>query len=198
MDKQQQRKLAYAERNKQQDKDSISAEIYRRVLSQPWYLEAQTILWYLHCRSEVRTLPVVLEQLKGAQRIVIPYCTQDEYGERCLGLWRLEAIEELVPGMWDILEPPRERWHQTDKQIKPEELDVVIVPGVAFDRQGARLGNGAGYYDRLLQNVRADTMLAGICYQAQIMSHIAMESHDVYMNIVITEQAIYKGRRGLC
>ncbi|MCK9606824.1 MAG: 5-formyltetrahydrofolate cyclo-ligase [Methylomonas sp.] len=195
MDKQQQRQLAYAARNAQPDKQSVSNIICRRVVSEPWYQQADTILWYLHCRSEVRTLPVVTAQLFGAKRIVVPYCTVDEWGNKCLGLWHLNAIEELRPGMWNILEPPRERWLETDKRISPTELDAVIVPGVAFDSLGGRLGNGAGYYDRLLSQVRADTVLAGVCYQSQLLAHVDMQSHDVYMDLVVTERTVYPGKR---
>lgn len=193
MDKQQQRQIAYAARNAQPDKEAVSAEICRRFISQPWYQAAETVLWYVHCRSEVRTLPALQQQLANGKRIIVPYCTVDGDGERCLGLWHLQAIDELQPGMWNILEPPRERWLEPDKLIKPEELDGVMVPGVAFDQQGGRLGNGAGYYDRLLQRVRPDAVLAGVCYQTQLLPHIHMESHDIYMDVVITEQAIYPG-----
>lgn len=195
MDKQQQRRLAYAARNAQPDKDIVSAGICRRIISQPWYTEADTILWYLHCRSEVRTLPAVVAQLAGGKRIAVPYCTLDERGTKCLGLWHLQFIDELQPGMWNILEPPKQRWREADKRISPAELDAVIVPGVAFDSQGGRLGNGAGYYDRLLSQVRPDTVLAGIGYESQLLDRVNMHGHDVYMNLVATELKLYPGKR---
>jgi len=195
MDKRQQRQIAYAARNAQADKDIVSAEICRRVVSQSWYAEAETILWYLHCRSEVRTLPAVLGQLAGGKRIAVPYCTADARGVKCLGLWHLQSIDELQAGMWNILEPPPERWREADKRINPAELDAVIVPGVAFDRLGGRLGNGAGYYDRLLSQVRPDTVLAGIGYESQLLNRVDMQGHDVYMNLVATELKLYPGKR---
>ncbi|MGY6276542.1 5-formyltetrahydrofolate cyclo-ligase [Methylomonas sp. MgM2] len=195
MDKQQQRRLAYAARDAQPDKNAVSASICQRFIGQPWYRSAQTVLWYVHCRSEVRTLPSLIQQLATHKRIVVPYCTVDDNGERCLGLWHLQDIAELRPGMWNILEPPRERWPEPERQVNPQQLDVVMVPGVAFDGKGGRLGNGAGYFDRLLRRVRPDTVLAGVCYQSQILPLVPMESHDVHMDVVITEQAIYPGRR---
>jgi 5-formyltetrahydrofolate cyclo-ligase len=144
----------------------------------------------------MRTLPALQQQLAGNKRIVVPFCTVDDFDNRCLGLWLLEDVAELKPGMWNIQEPPRERWQEAGKILKPDELDAVIVPGVAFDQYGGRLGNGAGYYDRLLQCVRPDTVLAGVCYQSQIVSSVPMQSHDVFMNFVITEQTIYPGSRG--
>lgn len=197
MDKPQQRRLAHAARDAQADKDAVSAEICRTVISQAWYADADTILWYLHCRSEVRTLPAVAAQLAGGKRIAVPYCTVDALGNKCLGLWHLRALDELRPGMWNILEPPKARWREADKCIKPAELDAVIVPGVAFDSVGGRLGNGAGYYDRLLSAVRADAVLAGVCYASQLLPAIEMQSHDVYMNLVVTESNLFSGKRPL-
>lgn len=195
MHKQQQRKAAYAAREAQPDKDRHSAEICRRFVSQSWYQSAQTVLWYVHIRSEVRTLPALQQQCAGQKRIVVPYCTLDESGNNCLGLWRLQQVDELLPGMWNIPEPPLERRLETDRWVSPVELDVVMVPGLAFDRQGGRLGNGAGYYDRLLSQLSDKTVLVGVGYQSQIFPEVIMQSHDVYLDYVLTEQALYSGLR---
>lgn len=189
--KQQQRRLAYDARQAQVDKDRLSRQICRRLISMPEYRQAETVMWYLHCRSEVRTMPALEHELKAGKRCVIPYCTQDEEGENKLGLWLLEDFDELVAGTWGILEPPRERWLAPEKQVDATELDVIVVPGVAFDRLGGRLGNGAGYYDRLLAEVRGDAVLAGVCYESQLLDKVEMALHDIHMNMVITEQFIY-------
>jgi 5-formyltetrahydrofolate cyclo-ligase len=194
MNKAEQRQIAYAARNEQVEKEAVSAEICRRVLAQPRYHAARTVMWYLHCRSEVRTLATVVAELDREKRVVVPYCAVDSEGQKQLGLWHLQSIGELQPGMWNILEPPRERWIEQGKQVRPDQLDVVIVPGVAFDKQGGRLGNGAGYYDRLLQKMRPDAVLAAVCYEAQLLPQVAMDTHDVFMDFIITERAIYPGK----
>jgi 5-formyltetrahydrofolate cyclo-ligase len=191
--KAQQRRKAYDARNAQADKDTASRIICDQITAHPAYRQAETVMWYIHCRSEVRTGPTLLQEIPTDKRIVIPYCTKDEQGYNKLGLWRLEDFAELVPGMWGILEPPKERWGEAGKEIAPDQLDCIIVPGVAFDRHGGRLGNGAGYYDRLLRCVRADAVLIGACYESQLLDRVAMESHDVAMDFVMTEKAIYKG-----
>lgn len=193
--KSRQRQIAYRARNTQVDKDEVSRLICARIIEQDFYKNAHTIMWYLHCRSEVRTLAAATDQLKTDKTIVIPFCTQDAGGSKVLGLWRLEHIDELEPGTWNILEPPQQRRHEAGKLIRPEQLDLIVVPGVGFDSSGGRLGNGAGYYDRLLQSVRADTVLCGVCYESQLLSRVAMRSHDVFMNKVLTEKAIYSGYR---
>jgi 5-formyltetrahydrofolate cyclo-ligase len=191
--KQQQRKQAYASRRAQQDKDVISRKICERFTALSAYEHAETVLWYVHCRSEVRTKDMLKQSLGQGKRCVIPYCTENELGENQLGLWLLKDLSELEIGCWNIPEPPVNRWAEVDRQVKVDELDLIMVPGVAFDRHGGRLGNGAGYYDRLLANVRPDTVLVGVCYHSQLMEQVLTEVQDIYMDIVITENRVYQG-----
>lgn len=193
--KAQQRRQAYDARNAQRDKDTVSREIVDKFLEHAAYRQAKTVMFYLDCRSEVRTRDKVREQLTSDKRVVIPYCTKDAEGLNRLGLWKLDDMQELQTGTWGILEPPKERWGEPGKEIAPEALDLIMVPGVAFDRRGGRLGNGAGYYDRLLKNVGKHTVLIGVCFEAQIMPEVVMEAHDIYMDYVITEAQIYRGER---
>jgi 5-formyltetrahydrofolate cyclo-ligase len=164
------------------------------VVELPGYKSAQTVMWYLDCRSELRTRHALPMVLASGKRIIVPYCTVDEAGANKLGLWRLERMEELVIGKWNILEPPRERWGEPGKEFQPEEMDLVIVPGVAFSREGGRMGNGQGYYDRLLQRVRPDCPLIGLCYESQLFDNLIVDEHDVFMDKVVTESAVYQGR----
>lgn len=198
--KAQQRLQAYATRNAQADKDVVSHRICEKILLLPAYQQAKTVLWYLHCRSEVRTQATLLTQLTTDKCIVIPYCTEHAQGFNSLGCWHLEDFAELVAGTWGILEPPKHRWQAPGKVIGPEQLDLLLVPGVAFDRHGGRLGNGAGYYDRLLPHLRSDALIVGVCYESQLIDECVMEAHDVYMDFVITEQDCYPGlgRRSFC
>lgn len=84
---------------------------------------------------------------------------------------------------------------EAGKEVSPEELDLIMVPGVAFDREGGRLGNGAGYYDRLLQQTRSDTSVVAVCYESQLCEKVSMEPHDVYMDAVITEENFYRFKK---
>ncbi|HEY8036949.1 MAG TPA: 5-formyltetrahydrofolate cyclo-ligase [Methylobacter sp.] len=192
--KNRQRRKAYDARDGQNDKNIMSRIICHKFIAHSAYRQAKTIMWYNHCRSEVRTQPALLHELATGKRMVIPYCTKDEQGYNKLGLWLLEDFAELVPGMWGILEPPEQRWGEVGKEIAPEQLDCIMVPGVAFDRNGGRLGNGAGYYDRLLKSVRADAVLIGVCFESQLVEQVAMEKHDVSMDVVITEKTLYAGK----
>lgn len=193
--KNRQRRQAYEARNNQDDKDAVSQIICAQLIGHPGYQLAKTVMWYSHCHSEVRTQAALLDELAAGQRVIVmPYCTKDEQGQAQLGLWRLEDMAELVPGMWGILEPPKSRWGEPSKAVAVEQIDCIIVPGVAFDRNGGRLGNGAGYYDRLLNCVRADAVLLGVCFESQLLEQVVMDAHDVAMDAVITEHARYAGQ----
>ena len=190
-DKKQQRSEGYKARDTQIDKDKLSEIICHKFITHPSYLEADTIMWYLHCRSEVRTIDVLKKELEGPKKVVIPFCTKDKNQQNKLGLWLLDDLSELVPGTWGILEPPKKCWGDKEKIILPRDLDLIMVPGVAFDCQGGRIGNGGGYYDRLLQDVRVDTLLMAVCYESQMCNKVSMEHHDIVMDAVITEKNIY-------
>ncbi|UCC55702.1 MAG: 5-formyltetrahydrofolate cyclo-ligase [Gammaproteobacteria bacterium] len=189
------RREAYDRRNAQENKDEISAKAVARFMALPEYKKAKTAMWYIDCRSETRTKPELLEEVaKGEKKIIVPYCTVDENGENKLGLWWMESLDEMVVGKWNILEPPKEMWGNSAKEVEPEELDIILVPGVGFDRNGGRMGNGQGYYDRLLERARPDCPLVALCYESQLFDEILVAPHDVYMDKVITEDAVYEGK----
>ncbi len=183
------REQAHAARNAQPDKEALSSVICSRLVGLPEYAAARTVMYYVDVRSEARTrhyLPTVLGHDK---RIVVPYCVAGE-----LELFHLTSMDELAVGMYRILEPKAELRERPEKRVAPAELDLVVVPGVAFDRQGGRLGHGFGYYDKLLHHARPDAPLVALAFECQLFPEIPMHAHDVYMDRVITEAAVYQGR----
>jgi 5-formyltetrahydrofolate cyclo-ligase len=188
--KQQIREQAHAARRALTDKDERSARIMQRVLALPEYQRAATVMFYIDARAEVRTRATLAQVLAGGKRVVIPWCNSD--GE--LELFRLESMSELELGMYRILEPRVELRERPDKQVAPHELDLILVPGVAFDRSGGRTGHGKGYYDKLLQHARPDAPLIALAFECQMFPQIPMDAHDIFMDKVVTEDAVYDGR----
>ena len=188
--KQQIREQAHAARRALEDKDERSAQIMQRILALPEYERAQTVMFYIDVRAEVRTRATLPGALASGKRIVVPWC--NSHGE--LELFRLESMEELEVGMYRILEPQVDLRELKHKQVAPHELDLILVPGVAFDRSGGRTGHGKGYYDKLLQHARPDAPLVALAFECQLFPEIPMDEHDIFMDRVVTEAAVYEGR----
>jgi len=183
------REKAHANRTQQDNKDELSQKICGTFMALPEFASARTVLFYLDVRSEVRTRHALPAALQSDKRIVVPYCVENE-----LELFLLENMDELAVGMYKILEPRKELRDLPGKRIAPDELDLIMVPGVAFDRRGARMGHGFGYYDRLLQHARAETPLVALAFECQLFEEIPTQAHDVFMDKIITEQATYRGK----
>jgi 5-formyltetrahydrofolate cyclo-ligase len=158
-------------------------------MSLPEYELANTVLFYLDVRSEVRTRNDLDKALASGKKIVVPYCVDGE-----LELFHLEQNEELSVGMYQILEPKAELRAIASKRVPVLEIDLIIVPGVAFDSRGGRTGHGKGYYDKLLEHARPDTPLVALAFECQLFEEIPMQQHDVFMDKVITEKRVYTGR----
>jgi 5-formyltetrahydrofolate cyclo-ligase len=180
------RRQAYAARKAQPHKAQISQWVCRRIVTLSEYKNANVVMWYLDSRSELRTRGAVSEALAIEKTIVIPYCDNYE-----LHLWRLRNLDELVSGSYGILEPPKSRWNEGARQIDIEQLDMIIVPGVAFDRFGNRLGNGHGYYDRFLARLPPHTPIIAACFESQMFDNIPVDPHDIPIHKVVTEKCIY-------
>jgi 5-formyltetrahydrofolate cyclo-ligase len=151
------------------------------------------VMYYVDVRSEVRTRHYMPTALTHSKRIVVPYCVNNE-----LELFWLQDMAELAVGMYKILEPKVELRALPERRIKPEELDLIMVPGVAFDRTGGRMGHGFGYYDKLLQHARPEAPLVALAFECQLFAEIPTQPHDIFMDKIITEKGVYpgQGRRG--
>ncbi len=188
--KQSLRERAFENRKAQENKDGLSRTILAAFTGLPAYARAKTVLFYVDARSEVRTrfdLPAALE---SGKTVVVPWC--NDAGE--LELFRLDAMSELELGMYKILEPRNDLRGLPEKQMPVEMLDLVMVPGVAFDARGGRLGHGKGYYDKLLSNARADCPLVALAFECQMFEEIPMGDHDIFMDAVVTEVRVIAGR----
>lgn len=183
------REESHARRNAQTNKDELSSEIVARFMALPEYAAAKTVMFYVDVRSEVRTRNDLASALSTGKRIVVPYCVDGE-----LELFHLEDMNELQVGMYKILEPKPELRTVQAKRVEVEQLDLIMVPGVAFDRRGGRMGHGKGYYDKLLEHARPDTPLVALAFECQMFPEVPVAEHDIFMDKIITEAAVYPGR----
>ena len=184
------REQARKNRVAQQNKDEISRGICAKFVALPAYQTAKSVMWYVDAGSEVRTRYTLPEALTHGKRVIVPWCVVET---NHLELFWLEDMAELVEGAYKILEPKDELRRLASKFIQPEELDLVMVPGTAFDPRGGRMGQGKGYYDRLLGRARPESPLVALAFDCQIFDEIPVAGHDVFMDLVLTEMREIKG-----
>ncbi|MBI5213871.1 MAG: 5-formyltetrahydrofolate cyclo-ligase [Nitrospirae bacterium] len=170
-------------------RDSIIAETKRlndlkikeKVLALPEFGAAHKILLYASFRSEVDTLDLLKYCLNSGKVIALPKVDNDN-GR--LTLYRMEDMNEVVAGYMGIPEP---QVHE-GRRMPVEEMDLIIVPGVAFDWHCNRLGYGKGFYDKLL--ARGAKAKVALAYEEQIVEHIPSEPYDIKMDKIITDKRI--------
>jgi len=160
------------------------AAIFERLTERPEMRNAQTILLYADFRGEVGTGLLIQWGLEQGKRILAPVTVP---AERKLIPVSLRSPDDFVSGAYGIREPRLE-----DEQIvAPEKIDVVIVPGVGFDRHGGRLGYGGGYYDRFLPRLSPQAVKIAIAYDCQVLPEIPLEPHDTPLDLLVTEKGVW-------
>jgi 5-formyltetrahydrofolate cyclo-ligase len=161
-----------------------SRQINQQLALLPVCRSTQTILAYLPIRKEPNTLPLLKNAWQEKKQVLIPV-TQS--ANKSLILSKLENLAELTTGSYGILEPKPEFLRPT----KPDTVDLCILPGLAFNRHGYRLGYGGGYFDRFLPTLRPDCLKIAFAYDFQILAFIPQAEHDIPIDIIITESTIY-------
>jgi 5-formyltetrahydrofolate cyclo-ligase len=156
--------------------------IKERVFQMQEFKEAKTILFYVSYDKEVDTHEMIRESLGMKKHVVVPKTDMNNRTIICSSLTRWD---DLLSGAYNILEPRRE----CVNEVSPESIDLMIIPGVAFDCQGNRIGHGMGYYDRLLQK-KIITHCVGLAFELQIVESIPSEKHDVKVEKIVTEERI--------
>ncbi len=151
------------------------------------FLEATIVLLYANTPGEVSTGKIIEKCYDFGKMVILP-AFNAETGVATL--MKVDNVDtDLIPGQRGGLEPDREKC----KVVPIECIDIAIVPGIAFDEKGCRLGSGEGYYDRLIPELPVTTRKVALTLEAQMSPQVPMESHDKHVDIIITdERIIYK------
>lgn len=149
----------------------------RYVLESEWFRQAMTIMAYTAIPPEVDLSPVLEAILAAGKTLIMPRCEADGM----MTARRIDDLGQLTSGTYGIPEP-----NSDAPVVSAAEIDLILVPGMAFDASGRRLGRGKGYYDRFLSDFHGKTM--GIC--GQLMEEIPVEQHDITMDAVAVDRGI--------
>lgn len=167
----------------QTERRSAAHELAFVLLELPELASAATILAYAALPNELDPMPAIWRLRKRGVRIAYPRIE----APGVLGMHYVDHEMELVPGPFGLAQPSEHAAHA------PHEcIDAVIVPGVAFDVQGTRLGYGGGYYDRLLPMMRRECVRIGVAFDEQVLEHIPTEDHDECVDLVVTPARIIR------
>ena len=145
-----------------------------RLLADKRLGDASTVMMYYPLGDEVDVAPVIELLAENGKTVVLPQVT----GETSMVVRRYSGKADLQEGAFGIMEPCGELF--TDY----EAIDVAIIPGMAFDRHGNRLGRGKGYYDRFLPLLPTRVYKIGVCFPFQLLDNIPTEEHDIKMDVV--------------
>ncbi len=166
-----------------EERKAAEQAVMERLLREEIYENARRIYCYASFRDEVGTAGIIEESLRRGKKVAVPRIV----GRRRMEFFFIKSRADLRPGAWNIPEPGP--W--CAKAPLPDEETLVILPGAAFDRSGARIGYGGGFYDAYLAgNDRCRK--AALAFDTQCMEQIPVDEYDVRAEMIITEKELIK------
>ncbi len=181
------RQAALAARSAERDRDDKNRRIGERLLERAEFRRARVVSFYVGVGDEVPTQPLIEQTLRQGTAVAVP---RTHGGD--LALYRITGLEELAPAAFGLLEPVAAVLADPARQCPPEAVDLYVVPGLAFDPAGGRVGYGKGYYDRLLARARPGTPFIALAYRSQVFSEVPVGPGDIRMTTVLTESEVYE------
>lgn len=161
-------------------REEKNQRIQERLLSLPLFYDAKKIFIFLNFRDEVRTEGIIQEALARGQRICLPKVV----GKEMVAI-EVFSLAHLVPNKMGIFEPEGD---------SVEDMDLIVCPGLAFDKKGYRMGYGGGYYDRFLTAHPCPTL--GLGYDLQWVEEVPRESYDVAVDYFLSESYFFNCKKG--
>jgi len=163
---------------------TFSNKIIEKIMKLPEFINCKNIMLYLSFNNEVNTYAFAKWCLENDKKVIVPYCIKET---REIIPYEINNLQnDISKSTFGIMEPK----HAILKKSNIEDIDLIIVPGVAFDKLCNRIGFGAGYYDRFLPKKSKDTSTIGIAYDYQVIDKIPTDDYDVPLDFIITEKRI--------
>ena len=164
--------------------ENKSHQIFLNLLKSEEYINFPNIMFYVATRSEVQTEEMIKVSIKMGKKIFIPIILTD-----CIDLAPSRLFDfdrELEKGKKGIFEPKQEY----RRLFPPEDIDLIILPGIAYDIRGNRIGRGCGYYDNFLRKICPSTKIIALAFEIQIVKKIPADTNDIPVHKIITEDRI--------
>lgn len=161
-----------------------SHEIKNKLYSLDEFKKSNFIFSFISFRNEVHTHDIIKDSIAMGKRVGVPI-TVDET-RKLLVSEITDFDKELEIGFYNILAPKKEY----ERIVSPKLVDLVLVPGLAFDKYGFRVGYGGGYYDRFFASVNKDIIKIGLCFHMQLSPEVPIDSYDIPVDYIITEKDI--------
>ncbi len=180
------RKEVISERDQLTEKDIAekSRLIGENLFSLQAYRNAEAIMFFISFGTEVDTRPMVEETISQGKIALAPKPRPQE--RKMIPSRILDWDNDLIPGAYNIPEPKEEAL----RPYNPDQIDLLIVPGVAFDLKGNRLGYGGGYYDRFFALLKPGTPLVALVFDLQVVPEVPVEEWDRRIDLIVTEKRI--------
>lgn len=158
----------------------FSKEIQNNLINNDVYKNSNSIFIYISFGTEVETIDIIKNALNLGKEVYVPKTNKST---KEMDAIRINNFDNMTVDKWGILEPI-----SVDKNKIGENFDLIIMPGVAFDRDGNRIGYGGGYYDKYILNHSKESKRLALAYDFQIVKNIKNEEHDIKVNYIITEK----------
>ena len=168
------------------DEDAYKAglNIVKVLKEHPFFTSKKIVASYVSTGGEISTSPLN-DYLLDAHDLILPFININVKGS--MDFYSFKKGDSLIENRFHILEPENKK----ENLIRPDLIDAIVVPLVAFDNRGNRMGMGGGYYDRMLKKISAECLLIGIAYDFQLIDNVPTESWDMPLDEVITPTAHY-------
>lgn len=157
-----------------------SSKIKKLLFSQSEFIQADTVMFYIAKNGEVDTAKMIKDALKMGKKVVVPITLEKE--KKIIPSLLKNPEKELEKGPYGIYQPKK----RFMKRVLLKHIDLIVVPGIAFDRQGNRLGRGGGYFDRFLAKLKKiNVPIFGVAFKFQIIKQLPVLSHDIPVSKLI-------------
>jgi len=188
MNKNEIRKVISKRRKRMSEKEvrDKSHIIIKKLMETDEFKKAENLMVYLSFANEVFTFDLIEKSMKMGKKVIVPYTIKDTYKIIPTLLKNIE--EDLEISSYGYMEPKKDKI----QPILEENIDLTVVPGLAFDKKMNRIGFGKGYYDRYLAKTRQESKNIAIAYEYQVLEAIPTDDFDVKMDFIITEESTYK------